>query len=176
MELSGKIPFWRLITLASQVEVKATDITVSARDLPKSYPDNILKIKWHQFVDFYDYSQSILNGIKLIHVVTGDDEKKIGKMKSDLAYRIWKYYSQQFLQTYETLNKINAEAGKIKTKTAKSMDEFGLLNITNFLAKSKNIPVDLIENWSLGKVLVEYKYEIYESLNSYENMKQSKKK
>jgi hypothetical protein len=171
MEINAKIPFYKLLTYAKLAKLSVTDIIPSSRDLDIAMPDNILKIRWVDFVDNYTNSSNILAAIELINVVTKIDQNKIAKMRSDKAYRVWLYYSQQFKQAYTALESINSEAGKLSKKQAKSMDSFGLLNITNFLCKCKNVSSDVVDNWTLGKILVEYKYEIYENVNIIESMK-----
>ncbi len=154
-----------------------TKVSTVQRDqldkLPSQDTDNIMMLKWIEFVDicnFLDFNSCI----QFVAEIEKQKPVHVSRWKLAKFYPKWRVYEREFRKVLNALEKINGEI-RTREKTAKSMDEFGLTNITDFMAKAKNVPDEVVENWIVAKLLVEYKREVYHSINIESKFKTKEK-
>jgi|GEM_PF-5253934 len=139
----------------------------------RRFPEDIIHMKWSTFVEAQPYSSDYRNILALIEVITGYPANYINKLPIYITYPLFRYYNRKYRSIMEALNNINDMIPQ-KKEPAKDMNKFGLSNITDFLAKAKNIEIDKIDDWSLAKVLSEYDREVRHVINQQKAMERKK--
>ena len=137
--------------------------------LPRKAIRDVKTMKWSDFIEIETYHADFRNSITFLSKLIKESEYKVSLMRVDRAYPLWRFYSIEIQKIMKGLNNTNSELPKGKSK--KSMDVFGLTNITDFLAKAKNTTLDDVDTWSVSKVIVEYTREVYIFINQLDKIK-----
>jgi hypothetical protein len=135
----------------------------------KDTPDAINDISFYDYSIAIKYISEIGHASKFLSVVTGLDEDWILKQKAVRVYPIYINYIKQCKQIIDMFNAVNDEVPQGKGKTPKTMVEFGMLNVVDYITNEK--PELHSEFWDkpVIKIYILYRMKTYKMINTIAN-------
>ena len=170
MEIKANIETYRLLALLDVVSVDLSGLkilkprfTIRRGFKRLRFKSDILYFKWGEFIKLNEYVNDYRLIIHYLNELSGYNN--IHLLPAWFTYTLWLHYAENHNKVLKALDNINSEIKVKNKKNAKDMGVFGLLNITDFIAKATNMKHKEVEDQPIHWILAMYKMEVYKYIN-----------
>jgi len=169
MKIKANISYQTLINyLKLDAEIIGGNLDNYPVRLLKDMPTDLYQIKFETFAKSVRYADKIDNSVEFLHRLTGLDSEVIKNKKAIRIYPIYIYYLKQVQVIMTKFAEVNAELPQ-KGRTVRTMEEFGMSNIIDFIADGRLELHDIFYEKTVGWVFVEYMRKVHKLLNTLAN-------
>jgi len=169
MKIKSNISFQTLVNIL-QMDIEIIGSTLDSQPLIqfKDTPLNINSITFENYTIAMKYANEIGTAAHFLSVVTGLNEDWILKQKAIRVYPIYINYIKQVKNIIALFNDVNSEVPQTG-KVVKTMEEFGMSNIIDYVSNEKPELHDIFWNMTVSKIYIEYRRKTYKMLNIIAN-------